>query len=189
MKATQLPLLLALLAAGTGAAVASSGSLNEFRPKVLPVLVQVNAQGKVTTASPAMELPPSLVRLMRANLDEMISKPATDRKGRPIASQFIINLTLLTTPNANGNYDAKFSYVSTSPVPAGSWYWVHIDGHRLALASQDSFNRGMRLRYDHRDMNRNWNGPNYRAAPMPAMQNTIRNAPGAAPARTPATGH
>lgn len=189
MKAIQLPLLLAMLATGMGAVANTSGSLNEFRPKVLPVLVQVDAQGKVTKASPAMELPPSLDRLLRANLNEMISKPATDRKGRPIASQFIINLTLSTTPNAGGNYDAKFSYVSTSPVPAGSWYWVHIDGHRLALASQDSFNRGMRLRYDHRDVGRNWNGPNYRATPAPAMQNTIRNAPSATPARAPAAGH
>jgi len=69
MKPLQIPLLVAMLAAATGAAANTSGSLNEFRPKVLPVLVQVNAQGKVTTASPAMELPPSLVRLMRANLD------------------------------------------------------------------------------------------------------------------------
>ncbi|WP_255324918.1 hypothetical protein [Rhodanobacter sp. OR444] len=179
-----------MLAAGTGAAATPSGSLNEFRPKVLPVLVQVNAQGKITDASPAMKLPPSLDRLMRANLNEMISKPATDKKGRPIASQFIANLVLHTTPRTEGGYDAQFVYESISPVPSGSWYWVHIDGHRLALASQDSFNRGMRLRYgDHRDMSRNWNSPNYRPTPMPAIQNTIRNAPGAAPARAPAADH
>ncbi|MBQ4853081.1 hypothetical protein IMW82_00090 [Rhodanobacter sp. B2A1Ga4] len=189
MESIQLPLLLGMLLAGTGVAMASSGSLNEFRPKVLPVLVQVNAQGKVTNASPATELSPRLNRLLRQNLDELISKPATEH-GRPVASQFIANLALRATPRQEGDYDVQFAYVSSSPVPPGSWYWVHIDGHRLALASQGSFNREVRLRYgDHRDMSRNWNSQGYRSTPMPAIQNTMRNAPAAAPARAPAPGH
>ncbi|EIM03082.1 hypothetical protein RHOFW104T7_17065 [Rhodanobacter thiooxydans] len=189
MKSTRLSLLLGMLVAGTGAAAASSGSLNEFQPKVLPVLVQVNTHGKVTDASPAMELPPSLRRLLRQNLDEMISKPATDH-GRPVSSQFIANLVLHTTPRTGGGYDAQFVYESISPVPPGSWYWVHIDGHRLALASRSSFNRGERIRFDeNRGIDRSANPMNYQSAPTPVMQNATHSAPSAPPASSPAADH
>ena len=130
----------------SGVAVAGTGSLNGFKSHFLPVLVRVNAKAKVVDASPAEKLPPQIERLMRNNLDEMIIKPANDKHGRPMASQFIINLVLQTTPTADGNYDAQFTYLSTAPVPPGSWYWVHIDGHRLALASQDTHRRGLRQR-------------------------------------------
>ncbi len=187
MKRFQVLMLSGILSAATGGAMADSGSLNEFRPRVLPVLVQVNAQGKVTDVSPAMELSPRLNRLLRRNLDELISKPATEH-GRPVASQFIANLALRVTPRQEGNYDAQFAYVSSSPVPSGSWYWVHIDGHRLALASRNVDNRGTRLRFDNdRDMNRNWNNQGYRAVPMPTIQNTARSS--IAPACAPAPGH
>ena len=50
MKRFQTTLLFGMLSLAASAALASSGSLNEFRPKVMPVLVQVNAHGKVTDA-------------------------------------------------------------------------------------------------------------------------------------------
>jgi len=136
MKSTQRFAVLGVLLAWSGLAVAGSASLNEFRSKVIPVLVRVNSHGKVTRASPAMTLSPGIQRLLRANLDEMIQTPATDKRGRPITSQFIINLAVQASPQDNGNYEAQFTYISTEPVPAGSWHWVHIDGHRLALGSQ-----------------------------------------------------
>lgn len=182
MRPIQLPLLVAMLVAGTGAAMASSASLNEFRPKVLPVLVQVNAHGKVTDASPTMELTPQLRRLLLQNLDEMIVGPASAH-GRPVSSQFVANMVLRTTPRSEGGYNAQFVFVSSSPVPSGSWYWVHVDGHRLALASRDSFNRGARIRFnENRGMDRFSNSMNYRSAPAPLIQNATRSAPGAPPA-------
>lgn len=61
-----LPLVVfGMLTVGSGAVLASSWSLNEFKPKVMPVLVQVDSQGKVTDASPANELPPRFDRLLR----------------------------------------------------------------------------------------------------------------------------
>ena len=129
----------AVLAAIAGSALAAStGSLNEFPSKILPVLVHVSAQGKVTDASPAMRLPPALNRLLLANLSERITGPAIVH-GKPVPSQFVMNLALVTTPRPGGDFDANFAYVSTSPVPPGSWYWVHIDGHRLALANRNGF--------------------------------------------------
>lgn len=129
-----------LLSFGASAAMAESMSLNQFTPRFMPVLVQVNALGKVTNVSPSVDLTPQMSRLLRSNLDELISGPAT-LKGKPISSQFVINLTLNTKAREQGDYAAQFSYLSSSPVPSGSWYWVHIDGHRLALAERGNFNR------------------------------------------------
>ncbi|HEV7123345.1 MAG TPA: hypothetical protein VGN24_07960 [Rhodanobacter sp.] len=148
MKLVRLALTFGALALCTGTASAEPASLNQFRPKVLPVLVQVNSHGRVTEASPSIELSPRLARLLRENLDEMIRRPATDEHGRPMSSQFVINLALQATPQSKDKYDVRFAYVSTSPVPAGSWYWVHIDGHQLALAPQHpgNFQQGIRAR-------------------------------------------
>lgn len=137
MKRLAASVLVGWLAVGAGAAMASSGSLNEFPSKVLPVLVQVDSHGRLTEVSPSIALAPRFDRLLRQTLDEMITKPANDH-GRPVASQFVINLALKTSPRADGAYDAQFAYVSTSPVPSGSWYWAHIDGHRLALVNRNA---------------------------------------------------
>lgn len=128
-------LALGALATGQGAA-ATSMSINHFTPRVLPVLVQVDSHGKVTDVSPSVELAPRYDRLLRQTLDQMITRPANVH-GRAVASQFVINLGLEASSRPDGNYDARFVYVSTSPVPPGSWYWVHIDGHRLALRSRN----------------------------------------------------
>lgn len=188
MKRFHVTLFSGMLFVAAGSVLASSGSLNEFKPRVMPVLVQVNSHGKVTDASPATELPPRLNRLLLQSLDELIGKPATDKHGRAMSSQFVINLALQVSPREDGDYDARFAYVSTSPVPPGSWYWVHVDGHRLALANRDSFDRGRRVPFDHgRAAYRLMNERGYRPASIPPIRNTVRSASGASPA--PAPGH
>jgi hypothetical protein len=167
------------LAVGASAAMASSGSLNEFRPLVMPVLVHVDSRGKVTDVSPSVELSPKVSRLLRQSLDEMISKPATEH-GRAISSQFVINLAMQATPRLQGDYLARFIYVSSSPVPNGSWYWVHIDGHRLALANQNGFDHQRRFHFDTRRDYRRENFNYSRTPPLP-IQNTTRGAPSPAP--------
>lgn len=187
MKRAKLATFALALGILAGTAAASSGSLNEFRPNVMPVLVQVNSLGKVISASPSIELSPRISRLLRANLDEMITKPATDKHGRPISSQFIINLALLTSRRDNGTYDAHFAYVSTSEVPAGSWYWVHVDGHRLALANQNSSNRREHLRY-YRENHLPTYQRSYQRPPAPPANNASHEAPAPAPANHPEQG-
>ncbi|HUB88572.1 MAG TPA: hypothetical protein VMA74_02465 [Dyella sp.] len=108
-----------------------------------PVLVYVNDRGKVTDALPAYRLSPELSRLLRTNLDEMIHKPAYDKQGKPMASQFIINVALQSAPRNAGGYDAHFAYVSASPVPPGRWYWSHDASGRLGLASSDALASGV----------------------------------------------
>lgn len=174
-------LTLSVLIGVSPLAMAASGSLNQFTPRVMPVLVQVNAQGRVTDMSPAMELTPQLTRLLRSNVDELISGPAIVR-GKPIASQVVLNMALQATPQEQGNYLAQFTYVSSSPVPNGSWYWVHIDGHRLALAE-----RGSRRNFERmpaHGMQRAW--PTRNAAPALPAQNAIHVAPAPMPAAMPA---
>lgn len=141
------PLLSAMaiaLLASTSASASDSMSLNTFPRRLEPVLVGVDAHGKVTEASPAYALPPKMARLLHANLGEMIRAPATDKHGKPIPSQFVMNVALQAEPNGAGDYEAHFAYVSTSPVPPGNWHWVHLDGDRLALASPDFFPHGRR---------------------------------------------
>jgi hypothetical protein len=184
MKTFQRSLALGALIFVSGMAAAGSGSLSAFIPKVLPVLVQVDAHGKVTGVSPATELSPKLRRLLRANLDEMITAPAIDDKGRPTSSQFVINLALQTSPRADGNFDVSFAYVSTAPVPSGSWYWVHTDGRELALASQSSRNRGEHIP-NHYDQLDSWRG--YERPSMPNISNMDRPAPAASSTPAPTT--
>ena len=168
--------LFILLTTGGSAALASTKLLNELPAGILPVLVQVDAQGEVTDASPATKLSPQLDRLLRQNLAEMVSKPATDRHGHPIASQVIINVALQTSPRTEGDYDANFAYISTKPVPIGSWYWSHIDGHRLALVNRDNHRNRRIFDVDHYR-------PDYRHIPvrqLPPIRNASRPTPPAA---------
>lgn len=170
MKRFPMIAIAGMLAAGGSAAMAASWSLSDFTPRIMPVLVHVNASGKVTDASPAIELTPGMRRLMLQNLNELITKPATEH-GKAVSSQLVVNLALKVEPRESGDYLAQFAYVSSSPVPSGSWYWVKIDGHRLALASRDDFNRQDRFRFDtlrareYRPMN----------STIPDIQNAVRS--------------
>ena len=133
MKRLSTLFLFGALTATGSAAATGSFSLNQFHSGVLPVLVQVNAKGKVTRVSPSTSLAPRYDRLLRANIHELITGPAMDHS-RAVSSQFVMNVTLKTTPRSDGSYDAQFAYVSTKPLPSGPLHWVTIDGHRLALA-------------------------------------------------------
>lgn len=127
-----------LLATCFCATAADPTSPTDAQAKVVPVLMQVNSHGKITEAAPAVHLSPKFRRLLRKNLNEMITKPAVDKHGQPISSQFVMNLSLQTTARSDGEYDTRFTYVSTSPVPAGSWHWVHT-GHEVGLARDRHF--------------------------------------------------
>lgn len=99
----------------------------------LPVLVRVNSHGQVTEVMPAYPLSPRVDRLVRKSLDAMVTKPATYH-GRPVASQAVVNLALQPATDTNGSRVVRCSFVSIRPVPTGEWYWMRLDGRRLALA-------------------------------------------------------
>ncbi|WP_139201700.1 hypothetical protein [Rhodanobacter glycinis] len=132
------------MALSGGAAVASSMSLTHFKPKVMPVLVAVNAKGHVTKVLPSTPLSPKLQRLLAENLDEWIAKPAM-AKGHAVGSQVIVSVALRAEPRKDGNYDVNFAYVSMLPSPYGSAaHWVWKDGDQLALVSDSD--AGLRQR-------------------------------------------
>jgi hypothetical protein len=180
MKRFSRTMLAGVLMVGGGAAMAANDSLNEFRDRVLPVLVHVNARGGITEVSPSSHLTPQMSRLLRQNLDEMVAKPATEH-GRPISSQVIINLALEATPRNEGDYLARFVYVSSSPVPTGSWYWVHIDGHRLALANRNDVGGRERFPSDNRNGYLGDHFDSYSHEPSTPVQETSRSTPTPAP--------
>jgi len=129
-----LPIAGSVLISAAGLLQARDMSSTSFPAHAIPVLVQVSSQGKVVNATPAVTLEPHIDRLLRANLDEMITAPARDKHGKPIGSQFVANMALQAEPDAAGNIHGRFVSNSVAPVPPGDWYWVHGDGDRLALA-------------------------------------------------------
>jgi hypothetical protein len=168
-------ILLGLLAAAAPVVAADSMSITHFTPRVLPVLVRVDSHGNVTDVSPSSTLSPRFDRLLRQTVDELINQPAKDH-GRPMASQFVMNLALRAKPRADGKYDARFVYVSTSPVPSGSWYWVHMDGDRLALMNQHPGRS--RYRFQHVQQWHDWVPPLQNApSAMPTGNTQVQRAP------------
>ena len=165
-----------LLAMGT-LAMASSVSLTSFPPRVMPVLVYVNAQGKVTEVQPSTQLPPRLRRLLASSLRQWVSKPAMVN-GHPVASQSIVNVALHATPRKDGKYDASFAFVSIVPAPFASAYWSTRNGTQLALVESHG---GSPLV----DYSNDYSYPS-RGAPVSAnhFQQPIASAPSFSPAPT-----
>ncbi|MGO4701524.1 hypothetical protein [Dyella sp. 2RAB6] len=183
MKRLRFLALLGMSLVASQAAMATE-SLSDFPLRTLPVLVNVDAAGKITSASPAMQLPPVMERLLRTNLDEMVSGPA-HWKGKPISSQCIINVALKASPRDDGKYDAGFAYLSAQPVPIGRWHWVNLDGRRLMLANDDFPRRLQSPRFNGERASFGFPNGAERSMPsmnsMPAM-NSPASSPGAAPA-------
>lgn len=144
LTATALALVLGAQAAHAG------GSPKSFQDKTVPVLVKVDAHGKVTSFAPAIELRPQLRKLARQSAQNMITGPATYH-GRPVASQLVMFMQPQATARADGRYDIRFTSVKNQPVPTGTWYWVIEDGRRLALASESDRQNWRTLRQDRRN--------------------------------------
>ena len=128
MNSFRASLIFCAIAAFAGTAMASSGSLVEFKPQVMPVLVQVNAHGRVTDVQPSFQLTPWSQKLLTQQLDAWISQPASDN-GHPVSSRFIVEVAMRTTQRKDGKYDASFVYVKSLPAPlGGAMHWNIING-------------------------------------------------------------
>jgi hypothetical protein len=132
--------LLVLLCSASQIALARPNKSQDNKDRIIPVLVHVNAKGKVTEASPAYKLRPSFVNLLKKTINSMITKPAMDHHGKPIASQFVMTLGLTMTQQDNGKYQASFKYISSKSLPSGDWFWTQTDSHRLTLADRTAIN-------------------------------------------------
>lgn len=142
MKSRHAWLLGCVAAAFAGTAMASSGSLVEFTPRVMPVVVQVNAQGRVTDILPSQQLEPWVRQMLVKQIDAWIAEPAMNR-GKPTASRFIMEIAMRVQPRKDGKYDANFVYVKSMPLAyGGALHWNVINGGlELALVSDDTGRR------------------------------------------------
>jgi hypothetical protein len=120
---------LAALAAPVGA---TQLSVATYEPDVIPVLISVNKEGKVTKVLPSQKLKPSVARLLRDTIDQVVTAPA-QRDGKAISSQIVMRMKLETTQGADGQYAAQFIPLEVKSVPAGSWSW-RVDGNSYALS-------------------------------------------------------
>jgi len=201
MKPFRGSLIACAIAAVSGTALASSGSLVEFNPEVMPVVVQVNAQGQVTDILPSEQLTPSWQKMLIKQIDAWIVKPAIV-KDHPVASRFIIEVAMQAKSRKDGKYDANFVYVRSLPMPvAGAVHWNVINGGlELALVSDmgghqrqvfdttDHWRRSYRSPQAWQPATRGGASPRpathaaYRASPMPTSpMPTMRAAPQASP--------
>jgi hypothetical protein len=177
MKPLCTSLLACAIAAFTGTALASSGSLVQFKPKVMPVVVQVNSQGRVTDILPSRQLTPQMRQMLVKQLDAWIVKPAIV-KGHPVASRFIIDVAMHTQPRKDGKYDANFVYVKSLAMPfAGAVHWDVINGGlELALVSDEDGARSVHHRLYFRNFPRGGNYYGPRSAQSPRVAGTPRPA-------------
>ncbi len=141
-----------------GVSQASAESSDDGAKRVVPVLVKVNKKGDVTRIDPALHLRPVMTRALEQTVKGMIHKPAM-KDGKPIASQFVLNLAIVSAGQKTNEY--KFSYVSAQEVPPGNWHWTLKNSHGKQVYALQS------------DMGPGSPGinvevpPDYRAVPVP----------------------
>ncbi len=123
----------------------ASNVVSRVEHKAVPVLVQVDAHGKVTNITPAFKLRPDVQKRMRSSIQSMITGPR-EHKGHAVQSQLVMTIMPKVSLRPDGKYDVRMVSVKNQPVPTGSWYWMEDSRHRLALASENDRNmwRGMR---------------------------------------------
>ncbi len=138
MKVLHTSLLGCAIAALAGTAFAASGIPINSKPEVMPVVVRVNAQGKVTGILPSRQLTPRWRSMLVKQLNEWITKPATE-KGKPVASAFVVEVAMRAVQRKDGKYDTNFVYVKSLPMPVyGAVYWEHTNfPPQLALVGSD----------------------------------------------------
>lgn len=181
MKATHAPLVALAIAALAGSAMATSGSLVQFKPRVLPVVVHVNAKGDVTDILPATRMRPTERQSLIRQLDEWITDPAKV-KGQPVASQFIVEVA---PQPKTGSGATSYAYVRSMPMPFhGSVHWNVINGGlEVALVSdtmgaQVSFSTSAAAPHAASNPPPSATGGTH---PMPTIDGSIEAAPGSIP--------
>lgn len=124
-------LCIGALALASFGCAATELTVARYEQGIVPVLVSVNSQGKVTHVQASQNLKPSLSKLLRKNLEEAIVAPAL-RDDKPVNAQIVMRMKLDLTPTEDGRYAARFLPVESKQVPYGAWFWL-LDGDRYAL--------------------------------------------------------
>jgi len=100
----------------------------QYERDVVPVLVSINKDGKVSNMVVSQRLKPSMNRLLRETTDVVAAAAA--EKG--VSSQIVLRVRLENTKREDGQYDVRFVPLDFKAVPKGPWSW-QIQGQRYAL--------------------------------------------------------
>lgn len=128
--------VLMYLVCGFAAVTAQNAPAGESH--TLPVLVKVDSKGKVGDISSAYSISPAFQKLIHATLAKMITKPAM-KKGKPVASQFVITFGVIKQQVASGQTSVSLKYLGSKALPPGNWHWVRDkQDDKLALANANA---------------------------------------------------
>lgn len=135
-----------LLLTAAALTLATELAVATYEEGVIPVLITVNKAGKVTSMVPSQRLKPSVNRLLRETIDQLVIDPA-QRNGEASSSQVVIRMKLESIARDDGQYDARFVPIEIKSVPTSAWGW-RINGQSYALVngSDISNRRGESLR-------------------------------------------
>ncbi|MGA7297825.1 MAG: hypothetical protein WBW92_09990 [Rhodanobacteraceae bacterium] len=125
MKRIGTIVLTAICFMGIQLAMAGETSPPTEQSHVLPVLVAVNADGKVVRIDPAIHLRDRQMKELEKAVHTMITRPAM-KDGHGIYSQFVLQLAV--SQDKTGAGGTTFSYVSSQPAPPGPVHWVRRRG-------------------------------------------------------------
>ncbi|TAA43326.1 hypothetical protein [Pseudoxanthomonas winnipegensis] len=135
-----------LLMAAAAPALATELAIATYEEGVIPVLITVNKEGKVTSMVPSQRLKPSVNRLLRETIDQLVIDPA-QRNGEASSSQAVIRMKLESVARDDGQYDARFVPIEIKSVPTSAWGWK-INGQSYALVNGSdnarNYNDGVR---------------------------------------------
>ncbi|WP_305805765.1 hypothetical protein [Stenotrophomonas sp. YIM B06876] len=107
----------------SGQAVAGSSAEPAQDVDALQVLVTLDARGKVSRIDLADRMSPALTRVLRQDIEQIVSSPAFNATGSLTGRQFVANMASTVTPLADGNYSVDFTMVSSQPLSHGTWVW------------------------------------------------------------------
>lgn len=140
MNALRKSLLAGSIGVLAGIAMASTAAPPQSQTRDIAMVVHVDKQGKVTHIQPARRMPPWEHDMLMQKLGQWITRPATDKHGKPMSSRFIMQVAMTTSQQANGNYNAAFKVIKTMPIGfAGPVHWNDVDhGRELYLVSDMS---------------------------------------------------
>src|SRR5699024_1575164 len=112
----------AALLAAAPLAHAATPQTGDASYHVLPVLITVNKQGRVTNMLPAVRLNSAIRRVVKTTLDKMVTGPIFEH-GKPASGQIVVQLLIKGTRQADDRYRVDLSYLASQPVPYGQWHW------------------------------------------------------------------
>ncbi len=123
-----------------GTAAAQSVAEFDADKHVLPVLVAVDADGTVSKIDSAIELLPAQEQVLERAVRQMITGPATDKKGHGVDSQMVLRFSM--QPVEGNDAAFEFAYLDAKSVQAGSLHWVSTeDGFALETSRAERARR------------------------------------------------